>query len=58
VPDALTASRILHVPKEEDYTDADDRPIPGAPHPMNNFIAVEDRPSVQEKPDSIRDIPF
>jgi hypothetical protein len=58
VPDALTASRMLHLPKEEDYSDADDRPIPGAPHPLNNFIAVEDCPAAPEKTDPIGDIPF
>lgn len=58
VPDALTASKMLHVPTEEDYSDADDRPIPGAPHPLNDFIAIEDRPSATDDKPEVGDIPF
>lgn len=55
VPDALTASRMLHLPKEEDYSDADDRPIPGAPDPANDYKPY-DRPvsTLSDKERAIR----
>jgi|CXWL01.1.fsa_nt_gi hypothetical protein len=37
VPDALTASKMAHLPPEEEYSEADDRPIPGLPEPTGDI---------------------